>query len=181
MVDLVDGWSKLGRLLSIVTDSRFLVTESTSDLRSCCSYVESLSRVVDGRKATGVAPRDFINSWDELQLQEVWGPVRTCEDLWGPGTCEDSKVYWLYCFVDAIRFRSIQHSARSASVGPFWTMCPYLSQQKWLSAFSSYAAEVDIGRFRQYRIRHPNSTAVDRNGPPGALKKFAIRNRLEKT
>jgi hypothetical protein len=133
MVDLVDGWSKLGRLLSIVTDSRFLVTESTSDLRSCCSYVESLSRVVDGRKATGVAPRDFINSWDELQLQEVWGPVRTCED---------SKVYWLYCFVDAIRFRSIQHSARSArsaSVGPFWTMCPYLSQQKWLSAFSSYA------------------------------------------
>ena len=114
---VVDG--RPGRWLkqtwSITVDSRFLVAESTSDLRSCCSYVESLSRVVDGRRATGVAPRDFINSWDERmnfkKCEDLWGPVRT---LWGP-----VKVYWLYCFVDAIRFRSIQHSARSASVGPF--------------------------------------------------------------
>ena len=42
-----------------------LPVKHPQDLRSCYSYVESLSRVVDGRKATGVAPRDFMNaSWD---------------------------------------------------------------------------------------------------------------------
>ena len=44
----------------------------------------------------------------------------------------------------------------------------FLSKNGFQLFLAMLLAEVDIGRFRQYRIRHPNSTAVDRNGPPGA-------------
>ena len=95
-----------------------------------------------------------------------------------------------------MRFRSIQISSdRSAvwkicKICKYWTILDHVGAcwtflSKWFSAplAASYymlLAEVDIGRFRQYRIRHPNSTAVDRNGPPGALKRYHLRNRFKK-